>query len=309
MAIQAKVWRVNNNPGISANFSNFTAAQGTATANDTLYFEGSAASYGNIIITKPLVIIGPGYFLSENPQTQANAISAKFGTIGLNVGSAGTTLSGMAVQELITINVSNIAIIRCFTSNITLNSSVTAIGNLLFLDSYINSTISSSGSNTIFNILISNNYISAFYSSVYLGTNASGVISNNILSSDINVSNFTFANNIMRGGSFSTNNNVFYNNIGNSTQFPIGNGNKQNINMTDVFVGATGNSTDGQWQLKLGSPAIGAGNDGTDCGMFGGTTPYVLSGLPQIPSIYEIIMPAAGNNVSGINVTIKAKTH
>ncbi|HNY02790.1 MAG TPA: hypothetical protein PKG48_09400, partial [Bacteroidales bacterium] len=93
------------------------------------------------------------------------------------------------------------------------------------------------------------------------------------------------------------------------TQFPVGNGNQQNINMTDVFLGTNSTSTDGQWQLAVGSPAIGAGNDGSDCGIFGGATPYVLSGLPSIPAIYEINMPSAGTSANGINVTVKAKTH
>ena len=121
------------------------------------------------------------------------------------------------------------------------------------------------------------------------------------------ISNFTFANNIMVSGSITRNNNVFYNNICNGTQFPIGNGNQQNVIMSGVFVGKTGNSTDCQWHLKEYSPALGAGNDGTDCGMFGGPSPYVLSGLPSIPSIYEITIPTTGDNLNGINVTIKAK--
>ena len=96
---QATVWRVNNNSAISANFTSFTAAQNAAAPNDTLYFEGSSVSYGNIILTKPLTLIGPGYFLSENPQTQANKVTAKFGTIGFNTGSAGSTISGLDISK------------------------------------------------------------------------------------------------------------------------------------------------------------------------------------------------------------------
>ena len=38
--------------------------------------------------------------------------------------------------------------------------------------------------------------------------------------------------------------------------------------ITTVFISSE--STDGQYQLKNGSPAKGAGLDGVDCGMFGG---------------------------------------
>jgi len=78
--------------------------------------------------------------------------------------------------------------------------------------------------------------------------------------------------------------------------------------MTTVFVGSTGQSTDGQWQLKEGSPAIGAGLSGEDCGMFGGNTPYHLSGLPNIPSIYKLSMPSTSNG-NTLPVTISVKTN
>jgi len=308
---QAKVWRVNNNATMNANFASFVAAQSTVSPNDTLYFEGSTVSYGNIVLTKPLVIIGPGYFLEENPQTQSNYITAKFGTIGFTTGSSGSILAGLVVQDNITINVSNISITKCNTGSILLNSVTASVGDVLLLQNYIKGQLYDNGSNTIFNLIISNNYIfNGFYGTpISFETTTSGTISNNVFEGNLNVSNFTITNNILTSGSLTQNNNVFYKNICNGIQFPIGNGNQQNTIMSGVFVGTTGNSTDGQWQLKEYSPAIGKGNDGTDCGMFGGSSPYVLSGLPSIPAIYEIDMPATGDNINGIDVTIKAKTH
>lgn len=307
---QATVWRVNNNAAISANFTSFTAAQNAATPNDTLYFEGSSVSYGNIILTKPLTLIGPGYFLSENPQTQANKVTAKFGTISFNTGSVGSTISGLDIPNAVIINVSSINVLRCYLKSISLNSNSSAISNILINGCYIYDDITSSGSQLISNVIVSSNFIEGVINgTISLGQNVSGVISNCVLKEDLNVYNFTCSNNIMTCCNVNHNNNVFFNNIGSGTQFPAGNGNQQNINMTDVFVGTTGNSTDGQYQLKPGSPAIGAGNDGTDCGLFGGITPYVLSGLPAIPAIYEINMPSAGTSTNGINVTVKAKAH
>jgi len=318
ISTHAKLWRVNINAAINANFTSFVAAQSTVSANDTLYFEGSTISYGDITVTKPLVIIGPGYFLNENPQTQSTAISAKLGKVIFNTGSIGSVITGMEVQSSMTISESNISVIKCLvygtssnaSNSILLNSTISSIGNISILGDYLTSGIGSSGSNSIFNVLISNNYIkSNLYSSIGLGTYVSGEIKNNISEGDFGVLNFKLSNNIVKSGSVTLNNNTFYNNIGYGSQFPIGNANQQNVNMNDVFVGSTGNSTDGQWQLKQYSPAIGKGNDGTDCGMFGGSSPYVLSGLPSIPAIYEIIMPATGDNINGIDVTIKAKIH
>ena len=313
LAIQAKVWRVNNNAAMNANFISFVAAQSTVSANDTLYFEGSTVSYGDITVSKPLVIIGPGYFLDENPQTQSTAISTKFGKVVYNSGSTGSVITGVNVQTSMTISESNISVIKCLLNGtITLNSTTSSIGSIFIFCNYMTNGISSSGSNPISSVLICNNHVSfydLFNDCIGFGTNVSGVITNNVSDGDIGVSNFKLSNNIVRSGTVSLNNNIFYNNIGNGTQFPTENYNQQNVIMTDVFIGTTGNSTDGQWQLKQYSPAIGKGNDNTDCGMFGGSSPYVLSGLPSIPAIYEITMPATGDNINGIDVTIKAKTH
>ena len=98
------------------------------------------------------------------------------------------------------------------------------------------------------------------------------------------------------------------NNISSGTVFGTSNGNQSNVDMSTVFVGPEGNSTDGQWQLKPGSPAIGAGTDGNDIGMFGGPSPYVLSGIPGIPHIYFFSSPANGSGSSGLQVHIKAKS-
>ena len=70
-----------------------------------------------------------------------------------------------------------------------------------------------------------------------------------------------------------------------------------NVAMADVFADYEGSldfSTDGKWQLKDGSPAIGAGMDGVDCGAFGGITPYILSGILRADELSERIGYRAG---------------
>ena len=310
--IQAAIWRVNNNPGINANFTSFTAAQNVASNGDTLYFEGSPVSYGDITITKPLVIIGPGYFLTENPQTQANPVSAQFGTVNFNAGSSGSILCGCVFNGHINIKVGNIVIKGNYCFGIDLVNT-TSFSNVYILKNYIyDDGITTTSSLAVNNIVIGNNFIKTYYTnenSIAFSNTCNSIINNNVIRTNMHVFNSTISNNIQYSGVQALNNNYYYNNIGSGTQFPSGNGNQQSIDMANVFVGATGNSTDGQWQLKEYSPAIGAGNDGLDCGMFGGTDPYVLSGMPDIPSIYQIIMPSSGNTNTGINVTVKAKTH
>jgi hypothetical protein len=41
--------------------------------------------------------------------------------------------------------------------------------------------------------------------------------------------------------------------------------------------------------------------------MYGGVSPYVLSGLPPLPRIYEASIPGAAYSGEGLPVTIKVK--
>ncbi|MFW6222494.1 MAG: hypothetical protein ACOC3T_02655 [Bacteroidota bacterium] len=79
-------------------------------------------------------------------------------------------------------------------------------------------------------------------------------------------------------------------------------------NAVDTNVVSYQGSGDAQFRLKTGSPAIGYGFNGNDCGAFGGSYSYVLSGLPYlIPHIFEAIIPGSANKTDGLNVIIKAK--
>src|SRR4051812_28120195 len=91
----AKIWRVNNNPNVTADFTTLSAAHTGASSGDTLHLEGSPTSYGSMTCTKKLVIIGPGFFLSQNPNTQALKQTARVDNISFNVGSAGSEIMGL----------------------------------------------------------------------------------------------------------------------------------------------------------------------------------------------------------------------
>jgi hypothetical protein len=168
----------------------------------------------------------------------------------------------------------------------------------------------STSADLITNVFILNNYLAH----ASFNTQFSGVIANNIFSHQSNTANyFIIKNNICPNTDGSPVFNGIFNTISNNFSaggvgFPAGNGNQNSVSMTTVFVGATGNSTDGQWQLKPGSPAIGAGLSGEDCGIFGGSTPYHLSGLPKIPSVYLLTAPVNSNGPT-LPVTISVKTN
>lgn len=122
----ATVYRVNNLPGVSANFSTMSAAISAASVDDTLYVEGSYLSYGVVTLTKRLVIIGTGYFLTDNSQTQAYPNSSRFDRLVITAaGAAGSTVTGIHVENtsssvttnpfaMVDITANNVSLVRCY---------------------------------------------------------------------------------------------------------------------------------------------------------------------------------------------------
>jgi len=66
-------------------------------------------------------------------------------------------------------------------------------------------------------------------------------------------------------------------------------------------------SADARYQLGTSSAALTVGAGSTAIGMFAGSTPYKLSTIPTIPSIYSLSSPQ-GNNPSGSTIQINVST-
>jgi hypothetical protein len=58
----AVVWLVNNQPGSERDFSSIQSAVEFASPNDTIVVKGSPINYGNVLLEKPLVLLGEGAF-------------------------------------------------------------------------------------------------------------------------------------------------------------------------------------------------------------------------------------------------------
>jgi len=303
--------RVNNDPAANADYTTIQSAIDGAQPGDTIYVEGSPVNYAGTKIDKKLVIIGPGYFLADNDSTQANIHVAEISaSLDFIKGSEGSKVCGLIIDQTIYIRDDEIVVSRCKINKLQI---------------YSNSN----------NITITQNFISDI--STYYVNLTNSVISNNI-TNYISVSKASYplqiTNNVFIGGTqtyvlsgvynSTISNNIFIHptrkmqeNTGNTIINNIfsydgtdANGNKYNIDMTDVFVdpdGTLGYSQDARYKLKAGSPAIGAGVTGVDCGVFGGATPYVLSGLPPIPRIYEAAIAGTAYSDKGLSCIIKIK--
>lgn len=306
--LQATIWRVNNATGVDADFSNLQSAINSATAGDTIYVEGSTLSYTNpdnargIHVYKQLVIMGPGYLLGENDSTLYRRSSAIINDyINIYPGAAGTVIQGLRFNTYAYSAADNVTWKRNY------------INSYLYLGTYYDSLGTNIDNNTI-NQLITQNYL--YGDLAIYATTTSCIISNNIIHDHIGADTddeFYIINNtvLYSGTSINVYNSVLENNV--CTGIIAQNTNTLTNNLVDIystqaqhFVG--GALTESQFMLKSTSTGVGAGTDGTDCGAFGGVTPYVLSGLPPIPHIYELIAPISGSSSTGLPVTVKVKT-
>lgn len=325
-----KSWRVNNIPGIDSDFTTINAAVSAATAGDTIYVESSPNNYsGTVTITKKLFIFGTGYFLTDsiNPKTQWNRDEAKVSsTINLNSGSTGSVLSGLSASNIY-INDSSVTIERCYISTLYLaNAANSFANNSTIKQNYIiGNIVSNTNTGTAKDILIHNNMIRSTidFSGNLINTTAYFINNDFIYHNGFSLTNSVFQNNIFFYPSFGTylGSNAFYNNISNNNVIPQINGNKGGVNLNDVYVNFNGGnyapsagfSFDGKYVLKPGSVAANAGDiNGTtvDIGAFGGSAPYILSGMPPIPSIYKLSVPIQINaGVPTMTISVSAAAH
>ena len=314
----AKIWRVNNT-GVTTDFTTAQAAINAAGVvdGDTIHIEPSGTSYGNLTLTKRLVIIGNGYFLgtsgsNSNPDLQANPATSSIGELYINSGGSNSVIMGMTINDAY-IGYSSYVNNLLFRRNRVITSVYfysAGSTNVQVMQCYIDGSISQTASHT--NVLIANNII---IQGAIFDADDNGTFQNNIMHAtgvaySSSFQNFTLRSNILVAGSISSLASCIVEfNLSYSTQFGTANGNQQNIDMSTVFAGYPTigiNSYDGRYALKAGSPAIAAGYGSVDCGAYGNTPAYVKSGMPDVPSIYKLsVPPIVTNNTLSVIVSTK----
>jgi hypothetical protein len=322
LSLLAATFRVNNAPDTSPDYTSIQAAINAAADGDTILIEGSTVTYAPFsLVDKRLNLIGPGHGLTTNLGTPANKLSATISggtsfvrTSLANAGSAnGSLVMSLAfLSELNLYACANVTVARCLfdsggrlvlagPSNIVTQCYVSGSG-VLGLNTF------STGSR------IENSLLLSPFAGVSAG--ATYTFKNNILSSLSSTAAFlTIDNNIFLstpGSSFP--NTVFRNNLFMSFVPPgiTGTGNLALSSPTTIMANyntsAGVNQLERNYQLlplSAANPAYNAGTDGTHIGPFGGANPYILSGVPPLPSIDELSVPQFAT--PGGNLTIRVK--
>ncbi|SCY55967.1 hypothetical protein [Flavobacterium caeni] len=324
---QPRKWRVNNNPSynIAQNgvtvFNDLQQAVSTVQSGDTLYVEASAMDYGNVIVqNKAIHFVGSGYFLNENPSTQHNTLAARIRRITFDVGSSGSSVSGLeltaqgSVASIVFTNtdLSNITIRRCnLEQELDFNNNADhLITNILVEQSFVNDIAVFVGPVT--NVVLTNN----FFPNLTIPEHFIAVISQNVFGNIVNIQGQPFYNNIVLGSSINQNNNSINNIHHNLFDFAQpawlnGGTNVFGVPQANIFADLNA-SSDKKYQLKpqnecpgcyQGTPA------GQQVGMFGGSSPYRISGVPAIPAIYNILSPTGVAAGGQLNVTLSTRAN
>ncbi len=317
----SKTWRLNNDPTVASDFKTLQGAIDTSSAGDTLYIEGTQFDYSCDSISKQLVIYGPGYFMAENDslsyQSAPAVVKGTNGTINLRENAAYTEIYGLKMIPGSKINIlcNHVTMARNYIElpNLDRLTIDDGVSHTCIKQNYIYGTIELNNS---LNTIIKNNII---IGGIRSGNEGAAVIHNNIFRY-IQVNNSEIKSNIQykegnNSGNLGTNNIYRHNILCAEWASELTDNNKILTDNSTLFLednpsysNDTEYSTDRRYMLIANSPAEAAGEGGTDCGAFGGNDPYALSGLPDLPSIYEVEMPASATAESGLPITIKVKT-
>lgn len=325
LGANATIWRVNSNTQVSADFTDINEAcdYWEVEAGDTLYLENGSYFGGDQTISKSLTVIGPGYFLIENDSTYAYPMPVLINALGISANDV--KVIGVSVINNTRPSGNNVTIERCHLNNIdtyyNINTQQLIVrqcfisGGIIGVHSgggFISSTIHNniifgrvdltrggSSHNVYNNVIYYNNTSTNYALSVVNSTVINNIVIREPVAEDPSVDRSEYA---MELG----NNSSFAYNVTSQSYSPEFSNNAFDETKENVFV--LEGSTDKWWMLKEGSPAIGYGSNGDDCGAYGGPMYYIPSGLPILmPRIIEAQIPSSGSG-NTIQVHLKAKT-
>lgn len=303
---QAKILRVSNVEGSTAPYTNFADAYAAAEAGDTLMFDGSDTSYGNISIgtmeqnDKPIVLLGSGYDLKVNAITEVNNSDVVFGNI--DVWGKGAIIKGVTFNYLTLLN-DNVVVNRCKGKNITWGDGYieghprTVTGAIIHQNSLKDISGYSTGF-TLTNAQITNNIFWMDHvgtPSYHIRDISHSVIHNNTFGGPDTYDAYIF--NYVSSCSIKNNSAVakgFYKA-----------GENQN-EVADNMIAQDANRF-GDVRLDTAVMEVEKGNTANGYGAFAGSDPYVISGVPEGPVIESVVMPESVEKGKTLNVIVKVK--
>lgn len=308
----AESWRINNDPAKGAHFVDINAAMASEDVvdGDVLYLDPGCV-LGEQTITKAVTVIGTGWDFNDRPYGYAQ-ISANL------VIKAAARVVGLYITGNALLHSDNIVIERCrIDLHVYRDTWNSACNNLQLISSYLPTGVvrgMKADYGQMSYTIISNCVISSndYYDGPLLYLHNATVTNCYLVATGqgkpllARMYNSSFKNNIMINISGSNIQSLIEQNCsGNNfscncmsaettTTYASANVCTNSIDISTYVIndGAAG----GAWaQLCEGSPAIGAGEGGIDCGPYakGSLYPFVTYGMPKhIPYFTEAVVPA-----------------
>jgi len=328
IAFAQTVITIDNNPGSTTTYQTIQEAHDAASSGDIIYVQPSNVNYGNLIIQKPITIVGRSH--SEPGQrSEIGSVSLRSGGItikGLYTNSISSSTSSTATTPFVAIDIFECSIsslsIGTLTSNTTTNyDDVAIIGN------YIRGGLVLLGDSG--DVIVSNNVIGG-NDPIQTYNTVGAIFTNNIFRSSQNVMRFynytasgtaILANNmfifnfgsdgqiIFQNGIWGLANNLSYNYGTASTTLleassgtfddngsTISNTNPQFTNVdASISQSFAGTSTydplfrpEDDLTLQAGSPALTGGTGGSEIGLYNNGFNYSIFGNPRNIPILDI---------------------
>ncbi len=312
-------------------FDDFALAIQAAQSGDTLMIHSGNWSRGQtspFILDKSLTIIGPGYDHVIN-DLRVNTVfqGANIGSIWVE-GQVSIVLIGLEIIGLGGQYLSHLFVHRCKIGSLYLKhiNYGEIINNYIIMSQWVTSpTTLSSRINSSSNwdalyisscnyIYISNNLIGTYGGSDILYINGAGsaeIAYNTILSpssNSIRIYSDVYAHDNITANyetSITTLNQLFQGVSLRNTHVSPGTGLHQ-IDSVFVALGTVSSTlVDSSFMIRPTSSLVSACQNGTECGAFGGTSPYILSGIPSRPFIQRLLSNRNGSSQGGIDVELK----
>lgn len=313
-ALQAAIITVSNNAKIPAQFTDLPTAVEKASEGDTIYIHGSTESYGNVEITKRLVLIGAGYAPqnANNHKSILGTVTFKYNETLLQDGS-GSVLKGVEAYRIYG-TATDVSVSRChITSLIQPDAEGWMIyNNLIYIVEYLhanckvyNNIITGALEQTYSDkVIVSNNLFIGSGNALYDVKNV--IFTNNIYFGKNPLGSYTDYNSFTNNSSFGNDNSSFI--VGTNT----GGDNYPKVNPLFTKTGSTAFEWDAVYTLQESSPIFGKG-----IGIHAGQYPWPMkadgsmdfTGMPPMPHIVEMQLLNAAIPVGGsLKVHIKAKS-
>lgn len=314
---------VDNSTGANADYSELQTAISAASDGDIIYVQPSETNYGNISIDKQLTLIG---YSHSSPDKKSFV-----GNINLLDGASNTTLNGLYANNFYTNNsttLTGLVVENCyFEQNFYMDNPVDGAiirGNVLYRVGRANGTASY---DNFTNTLIVNNIITyqigtknplttTIKNNIFLKRTTADQVENAnssagtlIVQNCIFLASSTSSYDINRSGVQFENCLAYNRGSGNMTAL-TGTNNLNNID--PLFVedddNAIFNAVNDDYHLQAGSPAIDAGVDGEDMGIYDGGS-FIFNNYGFTNGIPSITIEAISTTVApGENLNVIINT-